>query len=88
MTPHGGSASFSSQRRESRPALPPTPRQLECLAEYALHGDRHEAAACLGMPRHTFKNRLHDLYQRLDVTRFPEALAAVGWIAVPAEYQS
>lgn len=67
-----------------RKALPPTPTQLRVLAACALHG-RDEAARRLGISPHSVKRNLYGLYQRLEVASMTEALAAVGWLHVPAE---
>ncbi len=47
------------------------------------HGSTKQAAHRLGRSRATIRNHRTDIYARLNVSGFYEALTKVGWVRVP-----
>lgn len=64
--------------------LPPTPRQIEAMAEYVRHGTMKEAAACIGITEPTIKHLLIELRARIGAETSIEAVVALGWAKAPA----
>lgn len=62
--------------------LPPTGRQIACLAAYMRTGSQKAAAAEVGVTVQTFRNYMKTLYARLDVTGAITAASALGWIRI------
>ena len=63
--------------------MDPTPRQLQCLAEVAVHGSVKSAAGCMGISVQTVKNSLCALHIRLGTTSGLQTAAALGWLSIP-----
>lgn len=68
---------------EQRLGMPPTPRQLEVLAEVIIHGRHQEAADCLGVSLLTVRGRVNELYARIGATDGAQAARLLGWTRFP-----
>lgn len=60
-----------------------SPREVQALAEYAVHGSTKDASACMIVTEQTLKNHLNTARAKLDVHSTVEAIHALGWIRVP-----
>lgn len=67
--------------------MKPTDLQLRTFAAYCRTGCQKAAADSLGVPDHRVKERLRDLYARLDVQGLGALAAAerLGWLQVPED---
>ena len=65
-----------------------TARQTQVLAALASGRTYTEAAHELGLSTSTIRGHVNDIHKRLGVTCLAEALAAVGWLTIPARSSS
>jgi len=75
----------SSRLPGERLGLPLSERELAVLAAYARTGDVRAAAAALGVPYTTARNRLGWLYAKLGTYGAINAFRALGWLRVPED---
>ena len=76
----GAAPDDASSRAPSRSGAALTARQRSALAAYAETGDYDAAARRLGINVQTYKNTLHIVYRKLDVTSAIGAFRALGWL--------
>ena len=63
-----------------------TPYQLQQLRAYAKYGSLKIAAYELNLKEQSLRNSLSQIYLRLGVDNFLGALAVLGWLTIPQDY--
>jgi DNA-binding NarL/FixJ family response regulator len=61
----------------------PTSRELEAFAAVCRYGCDKEAAASLGVSRHTVRGHVASLYVKLGAGSRLEAAMLLGWLVIP-----
>jgi DNA-binding CsgD family transcriptional regulator len=61
----------------------PTYRQVQALLEYAYHGDRGEAAVCLGISEASMRSRLARAREKVGAITSVHALYLLGLLPPP-----
>lgn len=70
-----------------RLGAPLSPRQLQVMAEIAVHGDAKTAAACIGIAHKTAKNLLLGVHIRTGTETTIESFAVLGWLRSPFPHE-
>lgn len=60
-----------------------TPRQMQLIAEYAVHGSYKDAAACVGIAEQTMKNHVATAFARTGAVSVGHLPFVLGWLSIP-----
>jgi DNA-binding CsgD family transcriptional regulator len=77
----------SYRKAEDTPGRALTLRQVQVLAEYVVHADATEAAACMGLALLTFRQHLRSVYARTGTQSTIGALWRLGWVTLPPGHE-
>lgn len=60
-----------------------SPRQLQLVAEYAVHGSYKDAAACVGIAEQTMKNHVTAALTKTGAVSVGHVPFVLGWVSFP-----